>query len=99
MSRKRNSNESTAVPSVEKPVPAKDKKSHSTRTRKNKGEIVSETSATADNVNAVAPQSFPYPNDQIARLAYSYWESRGFQHGYATEDWLRAERELLTSAK
>lgn len=33
--------------------------------------------------------------DEIARLAYSYWESRGFTHGLADEDWIRAEAELL----
>src|SRR5690349_2564069 len=30
----------------------------------------------------------------IARLAYSYWEARGFTGGSAEEDWLRAEQEL-----
>lgn len=33
------------------------------------------------------------PTEAIARLAYSYWEARGFQAGCTTEDWLRAERE------
>lgn len=33
-------------------------------------------------------------NEQIARLAYSYWEERGYQGGSPEEDWLRAEREL-----
>ncbi len=32
--------------------------------------------------------------DEIASLAYSYWESRGRQGGSAEDDWLRAEREL-----
>jgi len=32
--------------------------------------------------------------EEIARLAYSYWEARGGRHGSAVEDWLRAEREL-----
>jgi hypothetical protein len=39
---------------------------------------------------------------EIARLAYSYWEARGCQEGSAEEDWLRAEQELrsaLTSGK
>jgi hypothetical protein len=31
---------------------------------------------------------------EIARLAYSYWEARGREHGSELEDWLRAEREL-----
>jgi len=29
----------------------------------------------------------------IAKIAYGYWEARGFQHGSAHEDWLRAEAE------
>jgi hypothetical protein len=34
---------------------------------------------------------------EIARLAYSYWEARGRLGGSATDDWLRAERELQTA--
>ena len=34
-------------------------------------------------------------HDEIAALAYSYWETRGGQGGSACEDWLRAEQELL----
>jgi hypothetical protein len=30
----------------------------------------------------------------IAAVAYSYWESRGYQGGDALEDWVRAENEL-----
>ena len=33
-------------------------------------------------------------HDEIAGLAYSYWEARGRQGGDAREDWLRAELEL-----
>jgi Protein of unknown function (DUF2934) len=32
-------------------------------------------------------------HDEIARLAYSYWENRGRHGGSAEEDWYRAERE------
>ncbi len=31
--------------------------------------------------------------EAISRLAFSYWEARGFQGGSAEEDWLRAEAE------
>ena len=34
-------------------------------------------------------------HDEIARLAYAYWEARGRRHGSHQEDWYRAERELL----
>lgn len=32
--------------------------------------------------------------DQIARLAYSYWEARGGEGGSPEDDWFRSEREL-----
>ena len=33
-------------------------------------------------------------HEEIAHLAYSFWEARGRRHGSALEDWLRAERQL-----
>ena len=41
---------------------------------------------------ATAPPS----SEEVARLAYAYWEARGHRHGSAQEDWYRAERELLS---
>jgi hypothetical protein len=32
--------------------------------------------------------------EQVALLAYSYWEQRGFQGGSPEEDWFRAEQEI-----
>lgn len=37
-------------------------------------------------------------HEEIERLARSYWEQRGFQDGFAEQDWLRAEQELLKMA-
>jgi len=37
-------------------------------------------------------------HEQIAHLAKSYWEARGRLDGYAEQDWLRAEKELLKAA-
>ena len=34
-------------------------------------------------------------NDLVARRAYELFESSGFTHGHAREDWLRAESEIL----
>jgi hypothetical protein len=34
----------------------------------------------------------------IAKIAYSYWESRGGHGGSALEDWVRAEREYVERA-
>jgi len=33
-------------------------------------------------------------HEEIAKLAHSYWVTRGYTDGHAEEDWLRAEREL-----
>ena len=42
---------------------------------------------------ATASVCAPSP-DEIARLAYFYWEARGYTGGSSEEDWLRAELEL-----
>jgi hypothetical protein len=40
------------------------------------------------------PQARIPTHEEIARLAYSYWEAGGRRHGSALEDWLSAERIL-----
>jgi hypothetical protein len=37
-------------------------------------------------------------HDQIAQIAYGYWEARGFQPGSPEQDWMRAEQEYLLQA-
>ena len=34
-------------------------------------------------------------HEEIARLAFSLYEARGGQDGHHSEDWLRAEQELV----
>ena len=46
---------------------------------------------------APAPTAQP-PREAVARLAYTYWEARGYQGGSPEEDWNRAEHELRASA-
>jgi hypothetical protein len=41
-----------------------------------------------------ASRTFPTHNE-IAQLAFSLYESRGWQDGHNIEDWLRAEQELV----
>ncbi|MEO7651258.1 MAG: DUF2934 domain-containing protein [Bryobacteraceae bacterium] len=36
----------------------------------------------------------PIVQDAVARLAYSYWEARGYSGGSPEQDWLRAEQEI-----
>jgi hypothetical protein len=44
----------------------------------------------AEEVTAVTPS-----HEEIAQLARKYWAERGWQDGYAEQDWLRAEQELM----
>jgi len=58
---------------------------------------LSETALSAVRIEMPVTQpatSVEPERDQIARLAYSYWEARGYQGGSAEEDWLRAELEI-----
>jgi hypothetical protein len=41
----------------------------------------------------VSPDICP-SDEEVAVLAYSYWEARGFQGGTPEEDWFRAVEEL-----
>ncbi|MGD0681339.1 MAG: DUF2934 domain-containing protein [Terracidiphilus sp.] len=36
--------------------------------------------------------------EEIELLAKRYWAERGYKDGYAEQDWLRAEKELLKAA-
>jgi len=54
-------------------------------------------SATDGIAETAAVGSAPDP-EQIARLAYSYWQARGCREGSPDEDWLRAEAELRKQA-
>ena len=46
---------------------------------------------------APAPQDLHISHEEIARLAYSYWEARQSPHPSAEDDWYRAERELRST--
>jgi acetaldehyde dehydrogenase (acetylating) len=45
----------------------------------------------------VRPEYLP-SHEEIAALAYTYWEERGYAHGDPEHDWLRAEAELRQRA-
>ena len=41
-----------------------------------------------------AKPEFTITRDDVATLAFSFWEQRGYQGGSPEEDWHRAEQEL-----
>ena len=62
--------------------------------------VMAATTVTEAPVSTLASNRKPMISgkispEEIARVAYSYWEARGFTHGLADEDWIRAEAELL----
>jgi Protein of unknown function (DUF2934) len=59
-----------------------------------------ESKATVPNKSAARSKvmQMKASHEEIARLAHRFWTERGRQHGHDTEDWLRAERQLLGKA-
>jgi uncharacterized membrane protein len=49
--------------------------------------------ANKENIVAIS-QSKVVSREMIEQVAYQLWVQRGYQHGYALEDWIRAEQEL-----
>jgi hypothetical protein len=80
---------SKVVPAVEKPVVEKPV------VEKPVVEAIAETIAgtIADPVLAAPAVTPENAHEAIAKIAYSYWESRGCQGGTEIEDWVRAEHE------
>lgn len=68
-------------------------KSPVTRKHRNASAEKSDVSVTISSSPATLPVSGPSFNE-IAQLAYSFWEARGYQGGSSEEDWMRAEHEL-----
>jgi type II secretory pathway predicted ATPase ExeA len=62
--------------------------------------LVSSAAATPVRTSSLFPDGPTFElaqeiNDLIANRAYELFESSGFTHGHAREDWLRAESEIL----
>jgi len=62
-------------------------------------EVMESPDLECENVATAAMEIEPFEthppsHEEIAVLAYSYWEARGYQGGSPEEDWFRAEQEL-----
>lgn len=55
---------------------------------------VARTDAPARRVRRASAPAPLASDEQIASLAYHYYEQSGFVHGHDLEHWLRAESEL-----
>lgn len=103
MTRKRTSENDLVVSSGGAAVPARRKAA--TRSRAKRGaepvEALAPAAAEPEIVASQVDAAFTVYSptyDEVAALAYSYWEARGCQGGCPEEDWLRAEQELRVRA-
>ena len=55
------------------------------------------TAAKKVAVTGSATPTMP-SREEIEKLAQKYWAQRGYQDGYAEQDWIRAEQELRQKA-
>ena len=98
MARKRNPENDLVVSSAAAAAPAR-RKTAAARPKHSPTTAEPVSPAREPEVEAPLPSAvaeFTPPREQIARLAYLYWEARGCQGGSEEEDWLRAEAELRT---
>jgi hypothetical protein len=54
--------------------------------------------ATKKETAPLAPLTMMPAHEEIQKLAQKYWAQRGYQDGYAEQDWLLAEQELRKMA-
>jgi hypothetical protein len=99
MTRKRTSENDLVVSGTGAAAPARRKAAARPRAKR-AAEPLETLAPVATGQEDAAALTLTYtPNyDDIAKLAYSYWEARGFQGGCPEEDWLRAETELRNSS-
>ncbi len=94
MARKRN--EARSIISSEGSVAAPVTHRRSVRASVSPSVVSAPVSASPDPQPAIVetPAAPISEQEEIAKLAYSYWEARGCQGGSPEEDWARAEREV-----
>jgi hypothetical protein len=99
MTRKRTSEKDLVVSAAGAAAPARRKAAIRPRGQRD-AEPVAPLAPVVTEPEIVAPQEevaatvLAPTYEEIAKLAYSYWEARGYQGGSADEDWARAEQEL-----
>jgi len=80
-----------AKPRAKKVPEVEPKKTKAVTHRHKKLEASVEVVAAVSAVAALTPEQI---HNEIAAIAYSYYEARGYQPGSPDEDWVRAEQEF-----
>jgi hypothetical protein len=101
MAIKRNPGSEPIVSGVAAPARGKSKvaRKHQSATAAETSEnpVVATSAVELSPLPAESPVTKP-TFEEIAQLAYCYWEARGYQGGSPEQDWLRAEHELRSAA-
>jgi hypothetical protein len=98
MTRKRTTENDLLVTGAGAPSPAR-RKGGSTRPRvKRTAETIAPVVIPPVVIVERETQDYTPSYEEIAILAYTYWEARGRQGGCPEEDWVRAEQELRGKA-
>lgn len=80
---------STKAASADKATTAKPRK-----TAAKKGASGASADPTSQNGHVTAKGQQSVSQEEVAKLAHTYWQQRGHKHGHHEEDWYRAEQEL-----
>ena len=85
-----------AVPAVKKPSAVRPSATRVTSARHSKPAVSADPvviESVALDSKAVIDTPQENPQEAIAKIAYGYWEARGYQDGNSADDWFRAESE------
>jgi hypothetical protein len=94
MAKKQATPKETAAPA--KATPARAAKPNTPRvTAAKHSKVVSSESVLVESaaIETAVQASSEHSAEAIAKIAYGYWESRGYRGGSPLEDWVRAEHE------
>ena len=84
-----------AVSAVKKPRAVRPSATRVTSARHTKAAVSPEVVAVPAATQEVVQIPHEDVHNAIAKIAYGYWEARGYQGGDAADDWFRAEFEYL----
>jgi|SRR5689334_20958064 hypothetical protein len=101
MTRKRTSDNELVTGTAAAPAPSRRKPAARPRSKHAVAPVESPSTPAADPVPQETTAALVYEPtyEEVAQLAYLYWEARGCQGGCPEEDWLRAEAELRSRSQ
>lgn len=101
MTRKRTSDNELATGTAAASAPSRRKPAARPRAKHTVAPVESPLTPAADPVPQETAVAVVYEPtyEEVAQLAYLYWEARGCQGGCPEEDWLRAETELRSRSQ